>query len=692
MKRLLFFLMAMIIAIQGWSQISTFPWTEGFETGLTNWTQQHVVGSVNWSTATSQSQISAAQEGTHFAYFAAASYDGYTTKLISPIFDLSALTNPTLTFYYIQPTWGGDQNTLKVYYRADTTSAWTQLFYFPNSITSWTMESITLPNSSSTYQIAFEAEDNYGYSNGLDNISIVNLTCPRPTALSATNPTTTGVDLGWTDATGTIWNIQYMLANETDWTNSTTISGVTNPYTFTTLSPSTAYKTRVQTDCGTEQSEWSSVITFATGCDVITTIPWTEGFETASWSPAIFPGNALAPLCWTNVNKGSGSTNIWSRGTTAHTGTGAAQMYTDNSSQNNDWLISPKITLTGNERLRFWAMNYSSTSTEVDEISIWISDGIITSIDTTNMGVYDSIQGFIQIYQTGIPVGDWQQYELNLNQYSGDRYIAFVRRNTPNNGWYLRLDDIEISELPTCMRPTNAVVSNVTTTDAEISWVNGSLSDASWWIYYKQSSASTYDSVLVNSNPYTLTTLLPSSGYSIYVVTDCGTEFSEASNVVNFQTLCAAIDGLTNLPWNEGFEGITANNQLPACWSSTNLGNYTYTQIANYNSFNRNARTGTKSAYFRYGCNDKFVTPIFNLYAGQSYDFSFWYVTDEYSGWQNLKAGVRAVGSSTTTQTIGTPLSNITNSTYELYLGMFTPSADGLYEFTIECQADGVPY
>lgn len=69
------------------------------------------------------------------------------------------------------------------------------------------MATLSLPNGSSTYQIAFEAEDNYGYNNGLDNVTIFNLTCPIPTALQASNPTTTGVTLGWNEATGNSWNI-----------------------------------------------------------------------------------------------------------------------------------------------------------------------------------------------------------------------------------------------------------------------------------------------------------------------------------------------------------------------------------------------------------------------------------------------------------------------------------------------------
>ncbi|MPL66686.1 hypothetical protein SDC9_12373 [bioreactor metagenome] len=574
MKRIFYFLLAMIIAIQGYSQATLNEGFEGTSFPPDDWRIETTSGGGAWESSTS-----IAHGGTKSAK--SGYYSGGCTRwLITPKLTVTA-TETNFSFWIACDDWYSDGDNIDIF--VSTTDNSTSSFgttallaLTEDSITtSWAQHTVDLSTFiGQDIYVAIRVTDNFGFNTFIDDVTGPELfvpACPKPTALYASNPTTAGVDLGWTDATGSTWNIQYMLNSETDWANSTTISGVSNPYTFTTLNPSTVYKARVQTDCGTEQSEWSSILPFATACDAITVFPWTEGFESA-WSVSVAPGNASAPLCWININKGSGSSNLWSRSTyNYHTGTGAAQMYTDNNSQNNDWLISPKITLTGNERLRFWAQNSNETTLELDEISIWISDGIITSIDTTNMGVYDSIQGFTQVFQTGIPTGAWQQYELNLSQYSGDRFIAFVRRNEPNNGWNLRLDDIEISELPLCNRPTNVTVSNITTTDAEISWVNGSSTDASWWIYYKQSTSTTYDSLLVSSNPYIFTNLIPSSGYDIYVVTDCSTELSEASPIVNFRTLC---DEISTLPWSDNFDTYgTASGTFPPCWTRPVINN-----------------------------------------------------------------------------------------------------------------------
>ncbi|MDD3286338.1 MAG: fibronectin type III domain-containing protein, partial [Bacteroidales bacterium] len=246
---------------------------------------------------------------------------------------------------------------------------------------------------------------------------------------------------------------------------------------------------------------------------------------------------------------------------------------------------------------------------------------------------------------------------------------------------------------PTCPAPTALQASNPTSSPTSFNFGWTDASGSLWNIQYMLAdqtdwaNATTITGVI--TNPYTINGLNPDTEYKIRIQTNCGTELSDWTNPITYTTPCAPVN---TFPWNESFEGITATNELPPCWSATNLGSKTYTQISNYGSRNRNARTGTKSAYFSWSCNDKFTTPNFNLTAGQSYDFSFWYVTDGSSGWQSLKAGVSQVGNQASYQVIGTPLANITNPSYELYMGSFTPTTTGLYKFTIECQATSSPY
>ncbi len=695
--------------------ISVFPWIEGFENGFQSaavapgnkpsplcW---YIIDSLNtgtyfWKTSSTANTGSGAiyMLGYGSATTTTATYNN-NDWLISPVLSLtggerlnfwakksSDSYKPDLLIYAMDVSLGDLNSTASnanfvLIGSVDTmslTTTYQNYEYFLNSLVG-------------NYRLAFVRKKIANGSVYLDDIKISDIpNCLKPTNIASSNKTTNSIDLSWTNGapSNNAWYIYYKNLNATNWDS---VLVTTNPFTLTSLTQNSSYQAYLRTYCGTELSEASVIHNFTTACGIISSFPWTEGFE-SPWISPISPSNTSSPLCWTNINKGAGTTNLWSRGTTTHSGTGAAQMFTDNTSKNNDWLITPMITLTGNERLRFWAQNYSSTTTEVDEISIWVSDGIITSIDTTNMGQYDSIQGFIQVFQTGIPIGPWQEYEINLSQYIGNRYIAFVRRNTPDNGWYLRLDDITIDNLPSCIKPTNLAAINLTTTSIDLSWTNGDVNDFAWWVYYKQAGSTGFDSVYATTNPYTLTSLNPASKYEIYIRTDCGAMVSQETTSIFATTLCIPIDGLIDLPWNEGFETLTADNTLPACWSATSFGSKTKTQITDYSSNNRVARTGTSSAYFVYGCNDKFTTPQFDLYAGQNYSFSFWYITDGLAGWQNLQLRARSVADTSISIVLGSPVVNPNNTTYQVYVGDFSPTQNGLYEFIIECQATGSPW
>ncbi len=191
-----------------------------------------------------------------------------------------------------------------------------------------------------------------------------------------------------------------------------------------------------------------------------------------------------------------------------------------------------------------------------------------------------------------------------------------------------------------------------------------------------------------NTN-FILSGLNHSSTYYLRVYSLCSSTDTSFSVNTIFNTECSNIN---QFPWIESFEGITSNNQLPNCWTATNISDKTYTYTSNQSSYNRIARTGTKFATFKYSSNDNFTTPTFDLNAGTNYSFTFWYITDGSDGWQNLQ--VRAIDLSDTTNNvvIGTPVVNAVNENYEIYLSNFTPTTTGAYKFRIECQATSSPW
>jgi M6 family metalloprotease-like protein len=158
------------------NSVTAIPFTEGFEGGVipSCWTQEYVNGSNAWSIQSSgiNGHPSGAHSGTKIARCNVLIVNaGYITKLVSPPLDLSGTTSPSLKFWHTQDFWG-NQDMLKVYYRTSALSAWNVLATYNTSIPGWTQESITLPNPSSTYYIAFEAIVNAGYGVCLDDIIV----------------------------------------------------------------------------------------------------------------------------------------------------------------------------------------------------------------------------------------------------------------------------------------------------------------------------------------------------------------------------------------------------------------------------------------------------------------------------------------------------------------------------------------
>jgi hypothetical protein len=299
---------------------------------------------------------------------------------------------------------------------------------------------------------------------------------------------------------------------------------------------------------------------------------------------------------------------------------------------------------------------------------------------------------FVQVAAVGASAtGTWQDKEVFFNNYTGTgQYIAFkIQYNSTYMYGYI--DNLEIMDIPTCPRPTLATVSNITSSSMDLDWTETGTA-TQWEVEYGPTGFTHGTGTFVSTSihPVNIPTLTPSTSYDFYIRAICSAgDTSYWSNKVVGVTACVPI---TTLPWNEGFESITVANELPVCWSATNLGTYTFTQIADYGSYNRNARTGTKAAYFKWGCNDRFFTPGFQLSAGVAYQFSYWYVTDAYTGWNTLELGAYSGQTAgTLVQTLNTVTAPV-NTTYVQVNATFTPTTTGTYYFGIYCSSNSVPY
>lgn len=248
--------------------------------------------------------------------------------------------------------------------------------------------------------------------------------CPPVSALMADQIGETNANLRWTAGSNeTSWEFAYGLKpfDTPAGAGTPTSSNTVNP--LSGLESNTEYEFYVRANCGSNFSSWIGPVTFRTLCGAITTFPYLEGFE---------PGSVNQP-CW-KVIDGNGDGDAWNMNynVNPYSGVECAMMYTDFNTANNDWLISPRLTLNGGQALKFWTRTYSAG--EPDQLEVMLSTSGSEIVDFTETLMASTLINFTS----------YQQYIIDLSAYTGDVYIAFVRRLAPADGWRLYIDDVEV--------------------------------------------------------------------------------------------------------------------------------------------------------------------------------------------------------------------------------------------------------
>ena len=133
----------------------------------------------------------------------------------------------------------------------------------------------------------------------------------------------------------------------------------------------------------------------------------------------------------------------------------------DPAGQSNDWLITPQISIpaTGNPTLYWKAKSYDFEKMDDYLVKISTTDNQATSFTTTLLTVTDE-----QPYE-------FNSRTLDLSAYKGQNiYLAFI--NNTNDGMYLALDDLYISNSANCILPdlTGFSATNLTENSFTANW------------------------------------------------------------------------------------------------------------------------------------------------------------------------------------------------------------------------------
>ncbi|MBP6429173.1 MAG: choice-of-anchor J domain-containing protein, partial [Bacteroidales bacterium] len=590
MKRLLFFLMAIIFAITGKAQT---PLAENFSSSTfppTGWTRLTGLASTAF-TGTAPTTTTAGWTRVATGYGITNAHPklnvfGTTCKywIVTPTVDLGTGGNYTLTFDLAHTAYGSAavasdtraDDKFMVIISTDNGATWQQTNttiwdnvgstrVFNNIPNVAQNVSIDLSSYSGQIKIAFYGESTA--TNGDNDIHIGNVvvtTCPAPNGLLANNITTSSADLTWNSTNASNYTLEYKMSSQSDWSLATSIPNLsTNTYPLQGLNHSTSYDFRVKANCvvGVDESVWNTS-SFNTSCATITQFPWVESFENAFNTIAVAPGNKPSPFCWYIIDSINTSSYFWKTSSSAYNGSksiyfegyGSATT-TTSTYNNNDWLISPVITLTGNERLNFWSKKSSSS---------YKPDLLIYAMDVSQGDLNPTASNANFIYlgevDTNLLSTTYAPYEFNLSTLVGDYRFAFVRKKNANGSVYL--DDVKVSAIPTCFPPTEVAISNISTDQADLNFTPASSGDPSWYMMLKDLTTNITDTTQIFTFPHTLLNLTSNTNYSVSIMTDCGDgSFSDVTNSVTFRTNCIPV----TVPYFENFSSSVVTE--PTCWT-----------------------------------------------------------------------------------------------------------------------------
>ncbi|MBQ0112367.1 MAG: choice-of-anchor J domain-containing protein [Bacteroidales bacterium] len=434
--------------------------------------------------------------------------------------------------------------------------------------------------------------------------------CHAPTSLAESFSDTESIFV-WEDNSNTEWYFYWKATN--DLTFDSVYVSDDYSYYLQDLTPNTEYQWYVRGICADgELSPKTSTRTFRTECapDGFE-IPYVENFD--SYGTSSSP-NYIMPTCWTRIAPG----NVPNISSTHYNGIGS--LYMQASMNDSTAAIMPILAEDvdiNNVKITFMG--------KVNTIGHRMFVGM-----ATNPNDISTVDIIAEITPT---TNAWTPYTVSLENYDGEgRYIAFVAKGSASSGNIYYVDSLAIVELPSCEAPTNlsATLNTEDMTSVILSWTNGREGDNAWYVYYKESSATEYDSIAVTENPYILSNLSLLTTYNIFVKTNCGTDISAASFPVSYTTPC--YDGaISEFPYSEGFE-----NGLSCIMQEQINGSKLWTSETSYRS--TTIPQGTHYAKF-YGSNRGSVTdiilPVFDFSEVVGANLSFKHIQEKWGSDQD---------------------------------------------------------
>lgn len=404
-----------------------------------------------------------------------------------------------------------------------------------------------------------KAKTDWSTSILIDDLTLdVRSACPRPSNLTYDWSTDTSAHITWTgfDSQFTDFTIWYKLMDDSVW-SSQSFTSDTCGYTLTGLTPSSTYQAYIVSDC--RPNDPSGDVWFNTACGPITSVPQFWDLESGY---SYYPDFGFLVYCW-NLDEAE----VEDYASEAHSGDMYLLMYSSGPTLSgnepyNSTIMLPEIDTSllniNDLQLSFYARSFYNGQDGDGEVQV----GVMTdpSDDST----------FTPLAHIATINANWQSFTVPLSSYTGSgTWIALRWENleqTPNylaNYVDLSIDDVTLEAIPACPPPSALTVDSATADAVTFSWLGFNANNSDYLVYYKPCDESVWDSVsvTVSSPTYTISGLMPTTLYHIYVRPLCDTALE--SEILIAGTGCASIETVPQIWDFEAAESMP----LPHCWT-----------------------------------------------------------------------------------------------------------------------------
>lgn len=416
----------------------------------------------------------------------------------------------------------------------------------------------------------------------IDNIQLTRLGCMQPTALTIDSVATSEIGVHWTP--GGEENDWIVRADGGEWLEIQDTS-----YLFTNIAAAMLHTLEVAAICSNGDTSLATSITQRTDCGIISSYPWRENFTGFS--------NMASIPCWTHLGAGayrfqSGEMELRPMGSTAA-----------------NIMATPTIANLSQLELTF-------TTHPEGEASGSLTVGYVTGPDASYVFTPLATYSISEWVDPGVRI----EKTVTFSDAPDTARIAF-RHNPNSSNFYWYIDNIDLHQLPQCVRPNNFTLTYADENNIELSWSDINGSGTTFLIYYRQSDSIDWNELTVTDTTVMITNLEPNTTYEVRLSASCENGSSSPELTGTFMTACADIN---IFPYEEGFDNGSA-----FCWqvfsmNGTSSDNWVYTTGA---SQTHNFSIGAYASSYNEmeSCNEWLVSPAIELSEDVSNYTLSWY-------------------------------------------------------------------